>query len=140
MKFLKKIFPIFNTKKQTSNISEEKDELIGVWENDLDDGSGLHYIWGWSFQFNEDSTGNYTYWNEQKIENEIKFSWCRIDQHSVKVKYEDADNWTIIEYSLQVVDAPYAGKLMKLTDKNYVSTDLAKEGFWGCVGAIFKVI
>jgi len=29
---------------------------------------------------------------------------------------------------------------MKLTDKHYVPNDFAKEGFWGFVGAIFKVI
>jgi hypothetical protein len=127
-------------KKSPSQDIDNIDELIGLWENDLDDGSGLHAIWGWSFRFNEDGSGLYSSWQNQKLDDETPFSWSRINSSAIKVKYEDDEEWTIIEYSLKIIDAPYSGKLIKLTDNNHVKTDLSEEGFWGCFGAIYKVI
>ncbi|MFI5131712.1 MAG: hypothetical protein ACHQFX_17040 [Chitinophagales bacterium] len=123
-----------------SKISAEKDELIGLWENDLDDGSGLHAIWGWSFRFNEDGSGIYSFWSEQKLQSETQFFWSRISLSSIKAKYPDDEDWTIIEYTTKIIDAPYSGKLVKLTDNNYTPTDLSKDGFWDCFGAIFKSV
>jgi len=129
---LRKIFQSFKTFKD--------DELIGLWENDLDDGSGLHAIWGWSFQFNKDGSGVYYSWNEQKAQDEIQFSWYCLSPSSIKVKYPDEEKWTTIEYTIKIVDASYSGKLLKLTDNNYKSTELSTEGFWGYFGAIFKKV
>jgi hypothetical protein len=137
--FIKKIFSSLFINKSPA-IVKQKDELIGLWENDLDDGSGLHAIWGWSFRFNEDGSGTYYYWSEQKLQSEIAFSWYRINEHSIKAKYADGEEWRLIEYSLKIVAAPYSGKLMQLTDNNYVPTDLSEVGFWDCFGAIFKVV
>jgi hypothetical protein len=117
-----------------------KDEMIGLWENDLDDGSGLHAIWGWSFLFNEDGSGTYYYWSEQKLQWETPFSWRRIQPGIIQAKYEDDEDWTTIEYSLAIVNAPYSGKLLKLTDNNYVPGDLSDVGFWNSYGALFKEI
>lgn len=135
---LQKLLSFFNLNKTAPQNLVEKDELVGLWENDLDDGSGLHAIWGWSFRFNENGSGTYYYWSNQKLHSETAFSWVRINQNSIKAKYDDDETWTIIEYSLQIIDAPYSGKLTKLTDNNYVPTDLGKEGFWDCFGAVFK--
>ena len=140
MKFLRKIFSSLNINSPAKPIIKVKDELIGLWENDLDDGSGLHAIWGWSFQFNEDGSGTYYYWSEQKLDSEIPFSWSRINQNSITAKYEDDEDWVTIEYSLKIINAPYSGKLIQLTDNNYVPTDLSEKGFWDCFGAIFKSI
>ena len=138
MNLLKKLFSFHNLNKTAPQNLGEKDELVGLWENDLDDGSGLHAIWGWSFRFNENGSGTYYYWTGQKLHSETTFSWIRINQNSIKAKYDDDETWTIIEYSLQIIDAPYSGKLTKLTDNNYVPTDLGKEGFWDSFGAVFK--
>jgi len=140
LNFFRKIFAPVRTNRTTSKIKEEKDELIGLWENDLDDGSGLHAIWGWSFRFNEDGSGTYSYWSEQKLHSQTPFSWSRKNSNSIKVKYLDDEDWTIIEYTVKIVDGPYSGKLKKLTDNNYTPTDLSQEGFWDSFGAIFKAV
>lgn len=127
-------------KKSPSKDIDNSDELIGLWENGLDDGSGLHAIWGWSFRFNEDGSGMYYGWKNQKIDDETPFSWSRMNSSAIKVKYEDDEEWTIIEYSLKIVDGPYSRKLIKLTDNNHVKTDLCEESFWGYFGAIYRVL
>ena len=137
MSLLKKLFFFFNLDKPAPQNEVETDELVGLWENDLDDGSGLHAIWGWSFRFEENGLGTYCHWSGQKLDSEITFCWIRVNENSIKAKYEEDETWTIIKYSLQIIDAPYSGKLIKLTDNNYVSTDLGKEGFWDCFGAVF---
>lgn len=119
---------------------EKKDELIGVWENGLDDGSGFHAIWGWSYTFNEDGTGIYFYWNVSKLENEIPFKWERVSANTIKVRFPDDAEWYTIEYTLQTVPAPYAGSLIKLTDNNYKPDELSQVGFWRSFGAIFKPV
>ena len=40
---------------------QKDDILIGIWENDLDDLSGLHAIWGWAYEFFKDGFGGYSY-------------------------------------------------------------------------------
>ncbi len=42
----------------------QQDELLGFWENDAEDGSGLHAIWGYGIEFFENGEGvshNYFY-------------------------------------------------------------------------------
>jgi hypothetical protein len=140
LNFLRKIFLSVSTNRSAQRNSGEKDELIGLWENDLDDGSGLHAIWGWSFRFNEDGSGTSYYWSEQKLQSENQFLWSRISPSSIKAKYSDDEEWIIIEYTIKIVDAPYSGKLIKLTDNNYTPTDFSQDGFWGRFGAIFKTV
>ncbi len=135
---IRKMLNFLKFNKNKKNSFKEEDELIGVWENDLDDGSGLHAIWGWSFKFNADGTGTYSFWSGRKLENEIPFSWSRIGQNSIRAKYLEDEEWYKIEYSIVTVNAPYSGKLLKLTDNNYKPDELSKEGFWDCFGAIYK--
>lgn len=120
------------------NKSANKDELIGIWKNALDDGSGFHAIWGWSYTFNEDGTGVHFYWNVSKLENEIHFIWERVSANTIKAKFEVDDEWYTIEYTIQIVPAPDAGSLLKLTDNNYKPDELSQVGFWRSFGAIFK--
>ena len=131
---------LVNTNKPKTNFSEKGDELIGLWENGLDDGSGLHAIWGWSFRFDKDGSGTYYYWSEQTLQYETPFSWSRINQNSINAKYSHDEDWTIIEYTIAIIDAPYSGKLLQLTDNNYTPTDLSEIGFWNSFGAIFKAV
>ncbi len=126
-------------KDETKDSLHQQDELVGLWENDLNDGSGLHGIWGWSFRFNPNGTGLYSYWSQSKLQNQDPFTWERLTGNSIKVKLEK-DEWSIIEYSTTIVDAPYAGKLIKLTDINYEPDDHFKEGFWDYPGAIFRAL
>ena len=140
MKFLNKIFQSFNRSKSASKNSSKADELVGLWENDLDDGSGLHAIWGWSYQFNENGSGTYYYWDAQALQDEIEFSWSRLSPTCIKMKFSASERWTVIEYTIKIVDAPYSGKLRKLTDNNYVPNDFSSEGFGKAPGAIFKAI
>jgi hypothetical protein len=140
MEFFRKIMSLVNTNKLPSNFSEKNDELIGLWGNGLDDGSGLHAIWGWSFRFDKDGSGTYYYWSEQKLQYETPFFWSRINPSSIKAKYSDDEDWTIIEYTIKIIDAPYSGKLLQVTDNNYTPTDLSEVGFWNCFGAIFKAV
>jgi hypothetical protein len=136
---------MFNLFKRRSRIKQPAikavntvDVLVGLWENELDDSSGLHAIWGWSFRFEEDGTGMYHYWTESELTYQIPFSWTRHNQNTIMTKYRDDVNWSAIEYTLQIVDGPYDSKLLKLTDSNYIPNDLGNEGFWNCFGAIFK--
>lgn len=131
---------MFNLKNVIQQIFNKKDEVVGIWENDLDDGSGLHAIWGWSFHFKEDGTGIHYSWDESKLTSEILFVWQRISSSTILAKYNDADELDKIEYTIIKVNGPYSSKLLKLTDKNYKPNDFCSEGFWGCCGAIFKVI
>lgn len=131
---------MFNFKNVIQQIFNKKDEIVGIWENDLDDGSGLHAIWGWSFHFKEDGTGIHYSWDESKLSSEIPFVWQRISSNKILAKYNDADEWNKIEYTIIKVNGPYLIKLLKLIDKNYKPNDFCSEGFWGCCGAIFKVI
>lgn len=140
MKFLRKILLLLSPIKPVFKIPQEGDELIGLWENDLDDGSGLHAIWGWSFRFNEDGTGTYYYWSEQKLQSEVPFFWERLSPTSIKARYADDEDWAIIDYTIKIVDAPYLAKLFKLTDNNYEPSEYSSEGFWDCFGAIFKAV
>lgn len=140
MNFLKKIFSLFNKSRHSERSSAIQDELTGLWENDLDDGSGLHAIWGWTFRFNEDGKGMHYYWSNSKTESETPFNWQQSDPETIFAKYHDEKEWTTISYTIQTINAPYSGKLLKLTDNNYKSGDLGKEGFWDCFGAIFKPV
>lgn len=115
-----------------------KDILLGIWENDLDDGSGLHAIWGWSFDFKADGTGKYSYWNKSKLELEMLFEWRRVSVTKIQIKYQDDDEWSTVEYALSEIDGPYNSKLLKLIDINYQPHDHWTEGFWDAPGALFK--
>lgn len=108
-----------------------KDELTGVWESGLDDGSGLHAVWGWSFRFDPDHTGRYACWDEGKLREERPFAWQRLGQRSIRARYRDGSKWATIEYSLAVVNGPYRSRLLKLADRD-------AEGFWGCHAPVFK--
>lgn len=136
---IKKLSRIIENKfLEYKNNPEIKDELIGLWKNDLDNGSGFHAIWGWSYTFNEDGTGMHFYWNVSKLENEIPFVWERVSANTIKARFLDDDEWYTIEYTLQIVPAPDTGSLIKLTDNNYKPDELSQVGFWGSFGAIFK--
>lgn len=150
LNFIKKIIDLFGRKSgnlpsetntQAVNdiqISTPEDEIVGLWENDLDDGSGLHAIWGWSYKFNKDGTGVYYSWSQSKPDDEIPFRWERVSANTIKAKYPDDETWDMIEYTLQIVPAPYAGSLMKLTDNSYTKGEMSREGFWSGYGAVFR--
>jgi len=140
LNFIQKIADYLNNYKKNGKPLKGSDEILGLWENDLDDGSGLHGIWGWSFRFNQDGLGIYSYWSDSKLEKTISFDWIRLHQRSIKTKYTNEVEWSKIDYTIKIIDAPYQGKLLKLTDNNYKSNDYSKDGFWGFSGAIFKSI
>lgn len=91
------------------------DEITGTWENDLDDGSGLHGIWGWAYEFKADGSGIYYSWSKQQLENQSKFTWERLGDNVIRMKDTDDYQWSIIEYTITIVPAPYSGSLRKLT-------------------------
>ncbi|WPQ63464.1 hypothetical protein SIO70_01120 [Chitinophaga sancti] len=91
------------------------DEILGTWENDLDDGSGLHGIWGWAYEFKADGSGTYYSWDKQTLTHQDKFSWERIGDKAIRKKDTDDYQWETIEYSITIVSAPYSGRLRKLT-------------------------
>jgi len=140
LNLISKIFPFLHKSTSAREAADVNDELIGLWENDLDDGSGLHAIWGWSYRFNEDGSGVYYYWEDQELQYEIGFSWSRLTPTSIKAKFSNREDWTVIDYTIKTIDAPYSGKLLKLTDNNFVPNDYSAEGFWDNWGAIFKSI
>ncbi|MBX7227155.1 MAG: hypothetical protein K1X55_14060 [Chitinophagales bacterium] len=137
MSFLKKILTLFQTETPNSNL-KDKDELLGIWENDLDDGSGLHAIWGWSFRFMDDGTGMHYYWVEGELQYNMTFNWLRINESTIKIKFKDETEWSIINYSLEKIDGPYNTKLLRLTDSNYVPCSPSEIGFWNFHGALFR--
>jgi len=136
--FIRKLF----RPKNSDILSPENlnDRFIGRWENDLDDSSGLHGIWGWAYEFNNDGTGSYYYWSSEDENQNFVFSWERINGNTIKVKHEADQEWTTIEYNISMCDGPYGGKLMKLIDINYIPSDFSKEGFWSSYSALFRQI
>ena len=132
------MFNFLKRRRKIKQPSEKKDELVGRWENDLDDGSGLHSIWGFSFRFNEDNTGQYSFWGERKLQDETPFDWQRVNSNSIRIRYRNDDEWTTVNYALTVVNAPYSGKLLKLTDIDYKPDEPGAKSIWGYFGAIFK--
>ena len=124
----------------TSTFFTPKDEIVGQWENDLDDGSGLHAIWGYAYVFNEDGTAKSYMWEQGKINNEhtYTFSWKRLGPNTIEVKLDEEDEGEVLEYNITTVNAPYSGKLYKLTDSSYVPDQYNSEGFWNGFGPVFK--
>lgn len=119
-------------------VKNTSDELTGRWDNDLDDSSGLHAIWGWAYEFKNDGTGIYLSWDSENKNQQSGFLWKRITDNTIHTKFESEDIWTIIEYSISDITGPYNTRLFKLTDNNYTATDFSKEGFWNSFGALFK--
>jgi len=150
LNFIKKIKDLFgrNSGNQPSETNSRanndiqnslpEDEIVGVWKNGLDDGNGLHAITGWSYKFNKDGTGVYYSWSESKPDDEIPFMWERVSANTIKARYPDDESWDIIEYTTQIVPAPHAGSLIKLTDNNYTKGEMSRDGFWSGYGAVFR--
>ncbi len=130
------MFNFFNRKTQNTP-PLQKDEIVRLWENDLDDGSGLHAIWGYAYKFNDDNTGIYYTWSEQKLDGEMQFKWRRTGDKSIQAKFDDEDDWDLLEYTLTIVDGPYGSRLLKLTDNNESATDLSIYNFWHGFAPVF---
>lgn len=82
------------------------DELIGFWENDLDDHSGLHtMIWGYGVEFLENNIGYIRNWGAgQHFEKDkVIFYWNRLDEKTIIIKDEfevsTKINYEIISYT-----------------------------------------
>lgn len=119
----------------------ERDEIVGEWENDLDDGSGLHAIWGFAYVFNEDGTGKSYMWEQSKVNDEHTYTylWKRLGPNTIEVKLEYEDEGEVLEYNITAVNGPYGSKLYKLTTNNYIADQYNSEGFWDGFGPVFKV-
>lgn len=116
-----------------------KDEIVGQWENDLDDGSGLHAIWGYAYVFNEDGTGRSYMWENGQVNDDDTYTyfWKRLGPNTIEVKLDEEDEGQVLEYTIAIVNA-YGGQLYKLTDSRYVPDDFHSEGFWNGYGPVFK--
>lgn len=112
------------------------DELLGTWENDLDDGSGFHAIWGLALDFKNDGTFIYTSWHKGKPSHEAIYFWRRININTIEIMNED-EEWDRIEYTIAKVHGPYNTKLLKLTNNHFVPLNDFPEDFWDYTGPIF---
>jgi hypothetical protein len=108
-----------------------QDPLLGFWENDADDGSGLHAIWGYGLEFYADGTGVELNWgHDVKEENKkLPFRWKRTGPQTVAIQQDPEDEWEEIEYEI----TPYALSYLQLTAKG-------QEGFWTAPEPICKRI
>jgi hypothetical protein len=121
-------------------VSLPEDEIVGEWENGLNDGSGLHAFWGYAYIFNEDGTGKSYMWEQGKVNDEYTYTffWKRLGPNTIEVKTEEDDEGEILDYNITTVGAPYGGSLYKLTTSNYVPNEFCNEGFWNVYGPVFK--
>lgn len=124
----------------TSPVSTPTDEIVGEWENGLNDGSGLHGIWGYAYVFKEDGTGESYMWIQGKVDDEYTdtFFWKRLGPNTIEVKLEKDGEAEILEYTITTVGAPYGGTLYKLTTNSSVPDQYNSEGFWNDNVPVFK--
>lgn len=78
----------------------ENDELLGFWENDLDDSSGLHAIWGHGTEFLPNGQGYDISWGGGKPREEDTFFWQRTGNAQIIIRYGDDDEWETIDYEI----------------------------------------
>ena len=104
------------------NQQEAGDELLGFWENDLDDGSGLHAIWGYGIEFLPGGEGISHSWGSdvKKEDREQKIYWKRNGEKNISLKFLEDGDWDNIEYEM-TFESAYA--FYKLVIKG-------KEEFW----------
>ena len=119
---------------------ESQDEIVGEWENDLDDSSGLHAMWGLAYVFNADGTGKSYMWEHGKVNDEYTYTylWKRLGPNTIEIKLDEEDEGDVLEYTITTVNGPYGSELYKLTDSSYVADQYESEGFWNASGPLFK--
>jgi hypothetical protein len=117
-----------------------KDEIVGEWEDDLEDSSWLHALWGYAYVFNEDGTGRSCTWEYGKVNDEHTYTyfWKRLGPNNIEVKMDEDDEGEVLEYTITTVNIPYGRQLYKLTDSSYVPDEFHSDGFWNGCGPVFK--
>jgi hypothetical protein len=123
---------LFGTKKAASEVAH--DELLGFWENDADDGSGLHAMWGYGIEFAQDGRGFYHYWGSEVDPSDSKtpINWRRNSAASIMIKLESEDAWNTLEYEITDFIGAYNSKHLKLTEKG-------KSSFWISSEPLYKI-
>lgn len=107
------------------------DNLIGLWTKE-DDGSGLLAIFGWSFNFKMDKTGEYKYWESNLNESlGFDFLWERLNENSIKIKAITNDKWTTLNYEIIEEKGTYNSRQFKLKEIN-------KNEFWNSPEPIYR--
>jgi hypothetical protein len=109
------------------------DELIGFWENDADDGSGLHAIWGYGIEFLEKGKGfNHNWGSDIRPEDrKQEILWTRNSEKNISIKFPEEDVWTAIEYEISDFIGAYNSKYYKLVEEG-------KDKFWCAPNPIYK--
>jgi hypothetical protein len=110
-----------------------QDELLGFWENDADDGSGLHAIWGYGIEFLEDGKGfNHNWGSEVDLsDRRIPINWKRNNSTIIMIKFEAEEAWRTLEYEITDFIGAYNSKHFKLAEKG-------KNGFWTAPEPLYK--
>ena len=104
------------------------DELLGVWLNNADDGSGMHMIWGYGMEFKKGEQGRLFSWGmgeNSDEESEEAFEWRRITEHTIQIKTVDKEKWDEIDYEITnfigAYNAPYFKIVIKGTNEFWQS-------------------
>jgi hypothetical protein len=128
--FIKQLFG----RKVNASSKAIQDELLGFWENDADDGSGLHAIWGYGIEFLEDGKGFSHYWGSEVEPSDRKtpISWKRDSATNIMIKLDTGDDWRALEYEITDFIGAYNSKHFKLTEKG-------KNGFWNAPEPLYKI-
>ena len=107
----------------------KQDELVGFWENDLYDGSGLHALWGYGIEFSEDGNGfNINWGHDIKPEDRKQpIHWKRKGAKIIAIKLEGEEDWDEVEYEI----SEFIGVYDKLIEKG-------KNEFWIAPEPLYK--
>lgn len=109
---------------------EQQDELIGFWENDLDDNSGLHNAFGYGIVFLTGGEGIDANWGAGQPYQEDKIVWRRVGPNTIMIKFEQDKEEDTIEY-----------EIANLTNTHGYSriTKKGKEQFWCYPQPMFRL-
>jgi hypothetical protein len=117
----------------------KQDKLIGNWCSGAAAESAYHDMFqGFSLEFRANGTGIRQEWKDGSedtktvnFQPETPFSWQRIDENQIKIKFDTAESWDEFDYEITSFDGEYE----LLYDKLVIE---GTETFWQCVEPIYR--
>ncbi|MFT6936972.1 MAG: hypothetical protein ACJA1N_001272 [Saprospiraceae bacterium] len=120
---------------------QKKDELVGGWYSGASEESAFHdMLQGFGIAFKADGTGIRDEWYDGSAETEtvtskpeVPFKWERINEDTIKMKFDDAQGWDEVNYEITFFQGGYEVIYDKIVIKG-------TETFWECEEPVYKAI